>query len=109
MCALVSWRGGRRCGGQRRPPPPAAGTFGARSAALLFAWELADEMTHCRSAPQNIIRLCFSPFLFFSFFCLAHFQPVMSLSGVGGVVGTPREDIECELCAERLSGRKKTP
>lgn len=41
------------------------------------------------------------------FFFFAHFQPVTSLSGVGGVVGTPREDIECELCAESLSGRKK--
>lgn len=31
----------------------------------------------------------------------------MSLSGVRDVVGTPREDIEYELCAERLSARKK--
>lgn len=68
-------------------------TFGARSAALLFAWEPADEMTHCRPAPQNIIRLCFSP--------------GTSLSGVGEVVGTPRVDIECEPCAKRLSGKEK--
>lgn len=67
---------------------------------FFFAWELVDEMTHCR-LPANIIRLCFPLF----FFC--SFSAVMSLSGVRDVVGTPREDIEYELCAERLSARKK--